>query len=76
MGPSPFGVDLPSFPGSLGSSMMATSNSLSHPGPGVVVGGEPGDSSMVGGGGGGGVGGLTMEDVLSSGFWESMVVPG
>jgi len=71
MGPSPFGVDLPGLTGSLGSAMMP-SNGLGHAGlSSAVVGGEPGEGSMIGG-----VGGLTMEDVLSSNFWESMVVPG
>ncbi len=74
MGTSPFGIDLPGFPGSLGPAMMASNNlghaGLGSAGAGVGVGGEPGEGSMVGGGG------LTMEDVLSSNFWESMVVPG
>ena len=81
MGPSPFGVDLAGFPGSLPSGMIA-SNTLGHAGLGAVSGGmavgvgghDEGSTGVMGGGGG--VGGLSMEDVLSSVFWDSMVVPG
>ena len=46
-------------------------------GEGYGEGMHPFTSGGVGGGGGGGVGGgMTMEDVFSSVFWDSMVVPG
>lgn len=77
MGPAPMGVDMPAFPGALpaavaSSGTMAPAAFASSSGL-LSAGGELGEgvpAAMMG------CGGLTMEDVLGSVFWDSMVVPG